>query len=100
MDTSRLTREALARKKSKGERVGGNLPYGFRLAADGVHLEPDPEEARTVDMIMVLRACGLSLRAIGPRLAGLGRHPRSGGPWHPTTLVRILKSEALRRALP
>ena len=41
------------------------VPYGFRLAADGVHLEEDPAEARAVALVRELRAEGLSLRAIG-----------------------------------
>jgi hypothetical protein len=35
------TREALRHKGSKRERVG-NIGYGFRLAADGVHVEECP----------------------------------------------------------
>ena len=34
------TRDALRHKRAQGERTG-NVPYGFRLAADGRHVEPD-----------------------------------------------------------
>jgi site-specific DNA recombinase len=37
------TRDALSHKRGKGERVG-NLAFGYRLADDGQHLEPDPGE--------------------------------------------------------
>ena len=35
------TRAALAVKRTRGERIGG-IPYGFKLAGDGVHLVPRP----------------------------------------------------------
>src|SRR6202521_2995244 len=37
------TRDAMSHKRNRGERVG-NLPFGFRLADDGKHLEPEPTE--------------------------------------------------------
>src|ERR1700722_9493560 len=37
------TRDALRHKRSKGARVG-NIEFGYRLAADLKHLEPDPAE--------------------------------------------------------
>src|SRR5579863_4159909 len=37
------TRDALCHKRSRGERVG-NVTYGFRVAADGKHLEADADE--------------------------------------------------------
>ena len=83
------TRAALAVKKARGEKTGGALPYGFKLAADGVHLEADPAEARVVELVASLRAEGFTLRAIGARLTAAGHLPRSGGKWHPTTISRI-----------
>jgi DNA invertase Pin-like site-specific DNA recombinase len=87
------TRAALGVKKARGERVG-SVPYGFRLAADGVHLEADPAEARAVELVRSLRAEGLSLRAIGERLAAAGCVPRGGGAWHPDTVKRIAAAVA------
>jgi DNA invertase Pin-like site-specific DNA recombinase len=43
------TRDALCHKKSNGERVG-NIHYGYRLAKDGRHLEPEPKEQAVVAM--------------------------------------------------
>jgi site-specific DNA recombinase len=37
------TLDALRHKRGKGERVG-NIEFGYRLAADGLHLEPNPAE--------------------------------------------------------
>ena len=32
------TKAALGVKKAKGEKMGGSIPFGFSLAADGIHL--------------------------------------------------------------
>ena len=37
------TRDALRHKRANGERVG-NVHYGYQLAADGRHVEPEPGE--------------------------------------------------------
>src|SRR5271168_4711216 len=37
------TRDALRHKRGKGERVG-NIEFGYRLAPDRIHVEPDPAE--------------------------------------------------------
>src|SRR5215475_13974153 len=41
------TRDALRHKRSQGKRVG-MIPYGSRLARDGIHIEPDPNEQAAV----------------------------------------------------
>lgn len=85
------TREALAVKKAKGERVG-HVGYGARLAADGVHVEPDPDEQRVLAIVRGYRAEGLSLRAIGARLTARGILPRSGGKWYGKTVARVVRT--------
>lgn len=82
------TRSALAVKKSRGERTG-SVPYGSRLAADGVHLEAHPEELEVLALVRELRAAGLSLRAIGARLTAAGCTPRGGAGWNPNTIARL-----------
>jgi DNA invertase Pin-like site-specific DNA recombinase len=86
------TKAALAVKKRRGERVGCNIPYGSRLAPDGVMLEPDPAEQRMVEEAKSLHATGLySLRQIGKVLAGAGFKPRTGSPiWHPQLVKSLL----------
>jgi len=80
---------ALDYKRSRGEKLGGQAPYGQRLAADGVHLEADPAEAAVVDLVRALRADGVSIRRISERLNAQGA-PCRGGRWHPTTVARIV----------
>jgi DNA invertase Pin-like site-specific DNA recombinase len=81
------TKAALDHKRSCGE-VAGTVPYGSRLAADGVHLEADPAEAAAVELVRALRADGVSIRRIAERLNAQGA-PCRGGRWHPTTVARI-----------
>ena len=87
-DTATLTRAALEQKRVRGERAG-SIPYGSRLAADGVHLETDPAEAAAVQAVHRWRAEGITLRAIAARLAADGHVPRGGAKWHPDTVARI-----------
>lgn len=86
------TAAALAHKRSNGERVGA-IPLGSTLAADGVHLETDPAEARALELIAQLRAEGLSIRRIAAELEARGV-PARGKRWHPTSVARILKRAA------
>src|SRR5439155_13836658 len=44
------TRDAMRHKKSSGQRVG-NIEYGYRLGANGVQLEPDPQEQAVLSTI-------------------------------------------------
>ena len=86
------TRAALAAKQRRGERTG-SVPFGFRLKADGVHLEEDPAEQRVLALTEALRADGLSIRAIAAHLNEEGV-PARGKRWHPTTVARLLKRAA------
>jgi site-specific DNA recombinase len=86
------TRAALAVKKRKGERVG-QVPFGYRLGADGVHLEEHPAEQRVVAIVEALRADGMSIRAIAAHL-NADDVPARGKRWHPTTVARLLKQAA------
>jgi DNA invertase Pin-like site-specific DNA recombinase len=85
------TRAALAAKKSRGERVG-TLPYGYRLAADGVHIEPDEAEQAVVCNVHKLAHEGFSQRAIVAHLAACGVAGRTGAPLKQTQIARILRS--------
>jgi DNA invertase Pin-like site-specific DNA recombinase len=79
---------ALAVKRGRGECIG-KVPFGFRCAADGVHLEADPSEQAVLAHIVALRAEGLTIRAIAARLDA-ERTPTRGNRWHPTTVARVL----------
>ncbi len=84
-------RASLAEKKTRGERVG-TVPYGYRLAADGVHMEPDDTEQGVVRTVRRLAAEGLSQRAIVVRLAEHGAVGRTGAPLGQTQVAKILRA--------
>ena len=88
------TRAALAVKKSRGERTG-DIPYGWELGADGIHLEADSVEQRILVAVRQYRAEGLTLRAIGARLEAAGIVPRAGGSWHPQTVSNVLSGSIM-----
>lgn len=85
------TKAALAVKAARGERTGG-VAYGFRLAADGFHVEANPEERAVMERVRALRAEGRTLRAIAADLDGSGLAPRGGGCWHPQTVANIARA--------
>ena len=91
--TSALVRAALRHKRTRGERVGA-IPYGQRLAADGVHLEPHPGEQRVIAAVRELRAAGMSLRAIAAELADGGMVSRNGRAFAATQIKRMLEEAA------
>jgi DNA invertase Pin-like site-specific DNA recombinase len=87
------TRAALAAKKARGERVGA-VPYGYRLAADGLHLEAEPAEQAVLARVRQLSAAGLSQREIVLDLAAHGVVGRTGAPLQKTQIARMLRLAA------
>jgi DNA invertase Pin-like site-specific DNA recombinase len=85
---SERTTAALAVKKAKGERLG-SIPFGYRVGADQTHLEPDPAEQATLELIRGLRGAGTPLRAIVNKL-NADAVPARGKRWHLTTVSRLL----------
>jgi DNA invertase Pin-like site-specific DNA recombinase len=79
------TKAALGIKKTLGEKTGGSVPFGFSLAADGVHLEPHPVEHPVLIRILALRRAGLGGRRIAAILTAEGHQPR-GVAWNPGNL--------------
>lgn len=88
-----LTRQAMTKKAARQEYTGGQVPYGWTLGADGVHLVADDRERRTIAAARSLREQGLSLRKVGEELAAEGMLPRSGGEWHAKTVRDLLNAE-------
>lgn len=86
---SERTTAALAHKKSRGERVG-EIPFGFRLAVDGVSLEHDENESRIIELVMTLRSTGLSYAAIAAELDAAGETPKKAKKWNAMTVRSIV----------
>ena len=87
------TSAAMAYKAARREYTGGQVPYGWALDADGVHLTPNPAEQAIIAAARTLREQGLSLRKVGDALAAEGMLPRSGGKWHAKTVRDLLNAE-------
>jgi DNA invertase Pin-like site-specific DNA recombinase len=86
------TAAAMAHKRAKHEYCGGEAPYGYVRAADGVNLVPCPSEQVILSAARDLRDEGRSLRAVGAELARRGLLPRGGGRWHAATVRRLLEA--------
>jgi DNA invertase Pin-like site-specific DNA recombinase len=93
---SERTAAAMRLKRERREYTGGSPPYGWRLAPDGVRLEPNTIEQQLVLDARKLRATGLSLRRVGRHLAAEGLRPRSGRRWHPKTVNALLAATVCR----
>ena len=87
------TKDALARLKEKGRRFSRIVPYGYRVAEDGVHLEPDPKEQEVIRIIWTSRE---SVRRISKELAAKGILARNGRPFSPASLWRIVSNRPVR----
>ncbi|MBN2381431.1 recombinase family protein [bacterium] len=84
------TRFALAHKRSRGEKTGGDIPFGFR-ARDG-RLHPVKNEQKVISFILKLRDDGLSLRKICRKLEEEGCARKKGSKiWHPQSVADIIR---------
>lgn len=86
--TRERTKAIAAHKRKNNERIG-TVPYGYHLADDKKHLEPDPWEQKVIGWIVQGRACGWTLERIVGWLAEHGAKAR-GKRWHVTSIRRIL----------
>ena len=91
------TRDAMSHKRSNGERVG-NLAYGYRLADDGEHLEPDPGEQEALAEIRRLRGDGVPPRGIAATLNHRAYRTRRGTAWRLESVARVLNLDRSPRA--
>jgi site-specific DNA recombinase len=84
------TRDALSHKRSNGECVG-NIRFGYRLCADGKHVELDPGEQAVLAEIHLLRRDGQTLRGIAATLNHRTLRTRRGSAWRLEHVARIIK---------
>ena len=85
------TKAALQAKKARGERTG-SVPYGYRLAADGVALEAHGPEQEVIIQARALKDAGLSLRKVAAELARMGFHARNGSTFAAAQVQRMLQA--------
>jgi DNA invertase Pin-like site-specific DNA recombinase len=85
------TRDAMNHKRANGERVG-TVPFGWRLAPDGIHLEENPSEQQALSNMRDLRAAGHTLRAIADELNRQGCLTRRGTAWRFQYVAEALRA--------
>ena len=77
-------------KRSKGEKVGYHLEYGFDLAANGKTLVPNIEEQAVIQNVIELRNKGLSLKQISTKLNSGNVKTKQNKRFYPISIKRIL----------
>jgi hypothetical protein len=81
---------ALSHKRSKNEKTGGDIPFGYDLA-QGLLVKND-EEQGVIRIIRRLHGEGLSLRRICSELEREGyKTKRGNAKWHPQSIAHIIK---------
>jgi site-specific DNA recombinase len=82
------TRSALAYKRSRNEKLGGEVPFGFDLV--GNRLVPNTAEMQTLALITHLRGTGMSYRRIGSVLESRRIATKTGlTQWHANTVRKV-----------
>ena len=85
------TKAALSHKRSRNEKTGGDLPYGYNLTPAGILIKNETEQ-KVILLIRNLNRDGYSLRRICRVLEQARYLTKRGNPiWHPKTISRILK---------
>lgn len=82
---------ALAVKRRRGEMTGAPR-FGYKLAADGRHVEPNAAEQAIVARVHALRAEGHAIRSIAEELEVDGFTGRTGKPVSRDTVHIILRA--------
>jgi DNA invertase Pin-like site-specific DNA recombinase len=85
-------KSALRIKKDRGQLIG-RVPFGYKLAQDGIHLECDDEEQAALAQLMSLRTGGCSIRGIAAQMNAQQVFNRGGTPWNNANVFRILESQ-------
>jgi len=85
------TRDAMHHKRANGERVG-TVPFGYRMAADGLHLETDSAEQGILSHIRELKGTGYTTRKIADELNRQGYTTRRGTAWRFQYVAEALRA--------
>jgi site-specific DNA recombinase len=85
------TKGVLTHLRNQGKRISGRIPYGFDLAVNGTDLTVNQLEQQGLILIQKLRSSGFGCRRIAAALNTEGIPTKSGVPWSPQTVGRILR---------
>jgi DNA invertase Pin-like site-specific DNA recombinase len=89
------TKDALAHKKEKGEKIGGTIPMGYRVVEETGRkiLVENADQSRTIELVKSLRAGGMNTRRIAIEMERRTILTATGkARWYPMTVKRILAS--------
>lgn len=86
------TRTALKQKRARGEKTGGNIPYGYQLE-DG-KLIPEPQEQAIINKMKQWREQGATFQAIADRLNNKGIVTKLGKAWDRAKIYQIISKAA------
>ena len=82
------TRDVMRYKQQQGEYIGGHIPYGFQVVngelAEAMH------EQQVIQQVRSLHAQGLSLRKVSAALEQRSIQARTGAPFHPGQIQRMI----------
>ena len=85
------TKAALTHKRSKSEKTGGDIPFGYDLTPEGLLMQNNDEQ-RVIRIIRKLHGQGFSLRRICSELEREGHKTKRGNAvWHPETIAHIIR---------
>jgi len=85
------TKAALSHKRSRNEKTGGEIPYGYDVTEGGILIKKD-EEQKVIRLIRNLHSQELSSRRICAELERQGHRTKTGNPhWQPETISHIIK---------
>ncbi|MGK5594266.1 MAG: recombinase family protein [Parachlamydiaceae bacterium] len=87
------TKAALQAKKTRKERVG-HIPFGYKLANDGIHLEENELEKGILKQMLKLRRKNLSIRDIAEEMNKRGAFNRGQAKWNHASVHRVIKIAA------
>jgi hypothetical protein len=81
--------ERPAEQEASGARLH-DVPFGFRIAADCVHLEDDPEEKRALTVMMEVITQDRPLSQVAVELNRRGFRTRRATQWTPVDVFNML----------
>ena len=90
------TKDALAHKKATGAKLGGTVPYGFRLIKSTGKLGKIKKEQTVISRLLYWREEGWSYRRIAEMLESENIPTKTGKEWYANT-VRKIVLEAKKR---
>lgn len=86
--------------RKRGRKMGGAVPFGFNLDADGQHLQVNENEQQVIELMRQLRERGQSYRQIGAELERRGVVTKGGKQtWHPQVVKQALTQKNSAQAV-